>query len=211
MNNVFATSSFLKTFQDCISNTTDNLSLSGSHQFHAERKHFALCNCSPIHHKLSSSFFQKEWGFHLGHGCIPLSAAGSHRCWARTGASLRQQYSRYLAAVTADYPLNSPLSANRKSSIISFLHSQLSFHGCFPSGQCFRFPEPYLLWYSHLQPCYSSITYCCSEVWAPALCSKDILVLKFLCYPTAPAFLCYWERGTWQLLLLSGHQTLRTV
>lgn len=85
------------------------------------------------------------------HSCISLSAAGSPRCWA--GASLRQQCSRYLAAVTDDYPLSSPFSANRKSSII-FLHSQPSFHGCFPSGQCFRFPRLYFLQYSHLQPLY---------------------------------------------------------
>lgn len=123
------------------------------------------------------------------HGCIPLSAAGSHRSWARTGASLRQHCSRYLAAVTADYPLNSPLSANRKSSIIPFLHSRLSFRGRFPSGQCFRFPTLHLLRYSPYSPCLC----CCSEVWAPAQCSKDTPMLKLQCCPTAPAFLCYWE------------------
>lgn len=104
----------------------------------------------------------------------PSISSWQPRCWARTGASLRQQCSRYLAAVTADYPLSSPLSANRRSAIISFLHIPLPFCGCFPFGQCFRFP---ILYFSdspaHIPYLCSSITYCCSEVWAPALCPKD--------------------------------------
>lgn len=147
------------------------------------------------------------------HGCIPLSAAGSHRSWARTGASPRQHCSRYLAAVTADYPLNSPLSANRKSSIISFLHSWVSFRGHFPSRQRLRFRTLHLFRYSPYNPClWNSVTCCCSEVWAPAQCSKDTLMLNEVSVlPQRPRFLCYWERDTWQLLLLSGHQTPRMV
>lgn len=133
------------------------------------------------------------------HGCIPLSAAGSHRSWgwARTGASLRQHCSRYLAAVTADYPLNSPLSANRKSSIISFLHSWVSFRGHFPSGQCLRFPTLHLLRYSPYTFVSGTVLPAAALKSEPQLSALRIpsCWMKFQCCPTGPGF-CATEKET---------------
>lgn len=179
------TSSFLKTLQDCISNTTYNLSLSGSHQFHAERKYFALCKCSPILHKPSYSFFQKEWGLHWGHPWLhPSISSWQPQVLGRTGASLGQQCSRYLAAVAAGYNLNSPFKSKQEK-LYHLLPAQ-------PTFLSWMFPFRTMLDFQHSicsnTPTYSNIIeyyHCCSE---------DTLVLKFLCYPTALAFLCYWER-----------------
>lgn len=148
---LIATPSFLETFQDCIRILQPIFNWKSPILCRKKVFWSVIVLLFSTGHVLPS--FKRSgvstWAIH---GCISLSAAGNHRYWARSGASLRQQCSRYLAAVAADYPFNSPLSANRKSSIISFLHSQLSFCGCFPSGQCFRFPVLYLLQYSHLQP-----------------------------------------------------------
>lgn len=211
MNNVFNCYFFLSWNFSGLHKQYYNLSLGGTHQFYAKRKQFCylwLFSYSPL-----AEFFLLPTGvvFPLGPatGCI-LSSASSHRCWERTGASLRQHCSRYLAAVTADYPLNSPLSANRKSSIISFLHSRLSFRG-----------------YISLLDSASNFQHSiCSDAPLSALVSAAVLPSAALrsepqlsalripscwSFSAVPAFLCYWERDAWQLVLLSGHQKPRMV
>lgn len=137
---------------------------------------------------------KRSGGFHWGHPWLhPSISSWQPQVLGRTGASLRQKCSRYLAAVAAGYPLNSPFKSKQEK-LYHLLPAQ-------PTFLSWMFPFRTMLDFQHSicsnAPTYSNIIeyyHCCSEVWDPALCSKDTLMMKFLCYPTALAFLSYWER-----------------